>query len=242
MKLKYAVAEYFLSPQGEGQFAGTLMWFIRLAGCSVGKPMTTEEREHFAKLEGVATLPVYREKCTLYDGRTFACDTDFQTHEVLTAEQILEKIPEGVQRVCLTGGEPLDKALTQLLEALRDAGYLVHIETSGTVNLLEKAFPQYMYIDNMENESGWLWLTLSPKHKVLPTMISIANEIKLLVDENFDVNKLPPGVMTHKLIYLQAINPENTICWKNMELCLELQKKYPQFRVSGQWHKAWGVR
>src|SRR5271170_6427812 len=90
---KYPVSEIFTSIQGEGVYTGTVMTFIRLAGCSVGKKIAEKDRaivnqkaEHFSQPPGVelkpnhlSVLKPYTEICTLYDGREFLCDTDFRT-------------------------------------------------------------------------------------------------------------------------------------------------------------------
>ena len=76
---KYPISEIFTSPQGEGVYAGAMMTFIRLAGCTVGKPFPKEKyQSRKDPIEGAHNIPglaVYTEKCTLYDGREFACDT-----------------------------------------------------------------------------------------------------------------------------------------------------------------------
>lgn len=238
---KFPVAEYFLSPQGEGLYSGTLMWFFRLAGCSVGKKMTVEERAAFSAVEG-KVLPLYRERCTLYDERVFACDTNFQTKEVLTVAQILERVPAGVKHICLTGGEPLDHDLRPLLEELAGSDYDVHIETSGTVSLTDRAYPQYSEYDSIGYPEGWLWVTVSPKKGLLSEMVGIANEIKLLVDENFELEKVPQEILDHELVWLQPINEEFEIDKKNLDRCLSLQKEHPNWRISSQSHKLWNVR
>jgi 7-carboxy-7-deazaguanine synthase len=246
---RYPIAEHFLSPQGEGLFAGQLQFFIRFAGCSVGKKMSGEQRALFLADERLKSngrlevLATYREMCTLYDGRTFACDTDFQTKKVMTVEEILAMIPSGVQHICLTGGEPLDHDLSPLLfEIASKTDYLVHIETSGTVSLTDRAYPEYSAGDSLDMDGGWIWLTVSPKFNALPEMMTIANEIKLLVDDRFDLAKIPDEVLEHDLVFIQPVNFELEINKKNMEMCLELQKEHPNWRISSQSHKLWNVR
>jgi len=238
---KLPIAEIFTSPQGEGQYAGTLMTFIRIAGCSVGKPMTAEERVAFSSLENTS-LPVYREKCTLWDGRTFACDTNFQTKEVLTTHEILERIPDSVEHVCITGGEPLNHDLSVLLNHLKARWIECHIETSGTVPI-NKAYSQFKLHDLIsEAANGWLWLTISPKLGCLDYMIDIASEIKFLVDNEFDASKVPEIAKRKYLVYLQPVNYEHSINQSNVKRCLDLQQRHPHWRISNQSHKEWGVR
>jgi organic radical activating enzyme len=252
---KYPVSEIFTSPQGEGLYTGAMMTFVRLAGCSVGKKMTEEERDRF-RLQGVAgtelnmstgldlykPLPVYTEKCTTWDGREFACDTDFRTKEVLTAGEIIKRVPEGVDRICITGGEPLNHDLTDLLGLAYQLMLDVHIETSGTVPI-KKGYPKFEWSDLMgESVRGWIWLTVSPKFEVLDAMLECASEIKFLVDENFDPEKIPAACKQRSLIYIQPINFENEVNDENMQRCLALQKKFPHWRLSSQAHKIWSVR
>ena len=238
---KLPIAETFVSPQGEGQYSGTLMLFVRIAGCSVGKKMTQEEREHFAKIEN-SPIAVYREKCTLYDGRTFACDTNYQTHEVLTVEQILDRVPPGVEHICITGGEPLNYNLSDLLMQARGKWIDCHIETSGTVPM-EKAFPDFTAKDLLnESLDGWIWLTVSPKKDYLDAMIDLASEVKLLIDGDFDPAKVPARIKEKGLVYIQPVNYEQSINTGNTTRCLKLQQQFPHWRLSQQSHKEWHVR
>jgi organic radical activating enzyme len=253
---KYPVAEMFTSPQGEGLYTGVLMTFMRFAGCSVGKKMNVAQREEWAAKvpefagalgrpkSGFELLPLreYTELCTTYDGRNFCCDTDFRTKEVLTVAELVGRIPEGVGHVCITGGEPLDQPLTPLLEELASNGLAVHIETSGTVSITERAFPNYSWGDSLETAEGWLWVTVAPKLGVLPEMIGLANEIKLLVDEDFDVAKIPEDILDHRLVWISAINFENSIDEKNMAKCLQLLQEHPNWRLALQAQKVWRVR
>src|SRR4051812_2738266 len=98
--MTYPISEIFTSPQGEGLYTGMMMTFIRLAGCSVGRPYPKEKYvvlphcefkciggdpdmghgPNCAYAKSTHVLPIYTEQCTLYDGRTFACDTDYRVH------------------------------------------------------------------------------------------------------------------------------------------------------------------
>jgi organic radical activating enzyme len=237
-KRKYPIAEIFTSPQGEGLYSGTMMTFIRLAGCSVGQKITSEMelRNKFGP------LPVYTEMCTTWDGREFACDTDFRTKATMTMDEILSNVPSDVERVCLTGGEPLNFPLTEFIGRCDGAAKIIHIETSGTVSF-KKAFPEFTTADLIgDSILGYIWITVSPKKGCTEEMYGLANEVKFLVDEHFDPAKIPDVAKHKELIWIQPINFENKINWENMQRCLDLQKKYPNWRISNQSHKAWGVR
>jgi len=103
----YPVAETFTSVQGEGTHTGTLMTFVRMVGCSVGKLVCN------------------------------ACDTDFDKSYpwrgggMFHAEAIARSVRG--HHVCLTGGEPLNQPLERLIRVLCEAEKSVHVETSGTV-------------------------------------------------------------------------------------------------------------
>lgn len=243
---KYPIAERFTSPQGEGLYSGVLMHFIRFAGCSVGKRLTPPERSEWEKKEPnfgrqPGIIPIYTEKCCTAIGQEFLCDTDFRTKEALTIEELLDDIPKGVKHICLTGGEPLNQPLEDFLNWIaEDTDYKVHIETSGTVSLTDK-YPSYNEKDS-HDEQGWLWITVSPKLGLLPEMIGIANEIKLLVDENFDVAKIPEDIKDHRLVWLQPINEEFVVDRKNLDRCISLLGEHPSWRLSTQMHKIWNVR
>jgi len=223
----YPVSEIFTSPQGEGMYAGQMQTFIRLAGCTVGKPYSPMERRNYA-------LPIYIEKCMLYDGRVFPCDTDYRSKSKYTAEELIQRVPMGVDDVCITGGEPLMHDLSTLITYLFGIGKKVHIETSGTI-----------YVDLKTD----VWVTVSPKKGIREDMVTRANEIKLLVNEHFDPTKkidtLPMhhlvdlGILAYeKPIFLQPVNYEKEVNGENLNRCMEWQRKYPGFRVCIQQHKA----
>lgn len=240
MSKQYPISEIFISPQGEGLYTGTLMAFVRLAGCPVGKPFPKEKYK--PDNHGFAGLPIYTEMCTMYDGRTFPCDTDFRVKERLTVTEIfdrirrLEKGPPGTdlytRHLCLTGGEPFIHELDEIHEACKARLVRLHVETSGTIPFA-KAFPKI----KGSFDDHRIWITVSPKFKVLPEMIARSDEMKILVDKDFKVGNLPPGTYNHPLVYIQPVNFEHEVDRDNLRRVIELQKKYPMWRVSLQLHK-----
>jgi 7-carboxy-7-deazaguanine synthase len=100
------VAEVFRSLQGEGRDQGLITTFIRLTGCNL-------------------------------DCRW--CDTRYARSggEDRTRDEVLAEVHAlGCRRICITGGEPLLQAreLLPLLSALHHAGYVIGIETNGTLD------------------------------------------------------------------------------------------------------------
>jgi 7-carboxy-7-deazaguanine synthase len=228
-RLLYPIAEKFVSPQGEGRFTGTLMQFIRFAGCTVGKPFTNQERAE-------QQLPIYQERCTTYDGRSFACDTDYRVTERLTVAEIVKwTVSHNVKFVLFTGGEPLMRDVSPLVRALKHEAFEIHVETSGTIR------PDL-------NQSFWRnldWVCCSPKKGFLDAYADngIANEFKLLVDEDFDWDKVPRSIQRKpSKICFSPINDEKTINQANVQRCLQLQREHPASRVTMQMHKLWQVR
>lgn len=237
--MRIALNELYHSVKGEGLWTGTPMCFVRLAGCTVGKPL----RDDFALAEpGLATLfsgkqdekglPILKMnrpawQCTTYDGRKFWCDTDFNKWLEMTPDEILSHVYE--DRICLTGGEPLmhEEWVDALLALATARGKWIHIETSGTI---------------YRRSERYTWIACAPKLNYLSAMINEADEIKLLVDKDFDINTIPEEVNEHPLVWLQPINNELGIRPDNLHLCLELLRDHPGWRLSPQVHKLIGVR
>lgn len=102
------VFEIFPSLQGEGPFQGIPSTFIRLSGCNL---------------------------CCRW------CDTsrtqDGSAGKEMTVDEIFGHVKSfGLSHVCITGGEPLiqQDELLSLLKEMHDDGYILEIETNGTVD------------------------------------------------------------------------------------------------------------
>lgn len=101
------VMERFYTVQGEGFFAGTPAYFIRLGGCDVG--------------------------CVWCDVKE---SWDASVHPKLSVETLANDAKaSGAPIVVITGGEPTMYDLSALTEALKSKGLRTHIETSGTNEL-----------------------------------------------------------------------------------------------------------
>lgn len=98
------ITEVFRSLQGEGDAVGWPTVFVRLTGCPL---------------------------------RCGYCDTAyaFEGGEWQSFDALLAQVAaSGVERVCVTGGEPLAQPNCEaFLTALADAGYRVSLETSGAM-------------------------------------------------------------------------------------------------------------
>src|SRR5262245_57089509 len=129
---KFLVAERFTSPEGEGIYTGTMMRFIRFAGCSVGKSVCA------------------------------ACDTDFERAMPwrgggeFTDGELAEWIGE-YPHVEFTGGEPLDRDLEPIVIAVQERygpGTLFHVQTSGTIDLPPWCLQDYTWVC-VSPKPGW---------------------------------------------------------------------------------------
>ncbi|MBQ8148112.1 MAG: putative 7-carboxy-7-deazaguanine synthase QueE [Lachnospiraceae bacterium] len=108
--MEYKVVETFVSINGEGQWAGELALFIRLAGCNLN--------------------------CNYCD-TTWANEPSV-AYKSMTKEAIASRVREaGVRHVTITGGEPLIQAgIGELLEHLGTIPDIqVEIETNGSVDI-----------------------------------------------------------------------------------------------------------
>ena len=97
------IVEMFHSIQGEGAWAGTNAFFIRLAGCDVGCPWCDTKQSWNPKRHPLREIG------------------DLVAAAKATNSQI----------VVITGGEPLMHDLTALTQQLKKADLQVHLETSG---------------------------------------------------------------------------------------------------------------
>ena len=218
------IAETFSSIQGEGTWVGTPMRFIRLAGCNVGRPAKA------LKVEGpLPILPTGAEAsyCSTWDGRIFPCDTDYNKHEMRSLSELIDEVWE--QHICLTGGEPFLHAnhFLELAELAFNRNIKVHVETSGTIR---HAAPV-----------GW-WITCAPKIGADDRVIEFADELKFLVDDSFHPDNLTPTMRGHSNVFLSPINGIDNVNQHNAELCLQWLRKFPNWRLSAQWHKFLGLR
>jgi 7-carboxy-7-deazaguanine synthase len=227
------IAEHFHSLQGEGWFVGTPMHFIRLAGCSVGAKAT---RDFKAVVAPDAPFPMLAEgvpasMCQTYDQRFFVCDTDFRLKDKISYLQLVEETYE--KHICLTGGEPLnhqDSAWwNPFMHLCAKKNIKVHFETSGTVR-----FNNFLY--------NTFWVVCSPKKNFIPDFLySEADEVRFLVDDDFDETRIPK-VGPECKVFLSPINDEHTVIQPNLQRCIEILARHPGWRLSVQLHKYLGLR
>lgn len=99
----YPIVETFHSVQGEGAWAGTNAFFIRLGGCDVCCPWCDQKESWNAK-----------------------------RHPQLAARELIQTARAANPAIVIvTGGEPLMHDLDLLTQQLKAMGMRIHLETSG---------------------------------------------------------------------------------------------------------------
>lgn len=227
---RYPFAERFQAPQGEGHHTGTVFAFARLVGCSVGQKVCTH------------------------------CDTQFDVMRdslgggLYTAHEIVDWAESMGRHLCLTGGEPLDRDIREIL-ALADMALLwTHIETSGTVHpeWLLPARNKHGAL-SIETDSGLVhlfraWIAVSPKPGWKESMIDLADEVKVILGGLGD----GPGWPTlddarrwadaGKMVFVQPRNHVNLVDPAAIQLAVDATLANPRLRLSVQMHKFLGTR
>lgn len=160
------------------------------------------------------------------------CDTKESWGDVGTEMSIYDvcnQVKEFDNRiVVLTGGEPtIQPLLSSLVRILGENGYYVAIETNGT--------------NSITHTCGVKWITCSPKPESQYKVACDADEIKLVITEDFDEIVLQNLTLTYnKDIWLQPEGSNMQAMWKR---CYDLAMKYKgNVRVGVQLHKLMEVR
>jgi organic radical activating enzyme len=166
------------------------------------------------------------------------CDTDFAGGQPMTADEILAAIASFPCRwIIWTGGEPALQLTSAIIRFFNGKGYLQAIESNGCFPLPE----------------GLAYSTISPKpassfqknHLMeigdYATINPEVDEIRLPVrDGDFlpDIKILPVS----KKYFVSPIFEKNDIETKqNIDRCIDLVKKNPQWQLSVQMHKLIGI-
>jgi organic radical activating enzyme len=159
-------------------------------------------------------------KCNL---RCSFCDTEFDSGEVMTLEEILKVIKEfGCKWIVWTGGEPTLQLTDEMVTFFKNNGYMQAIETNGTLKV-----PQ-----------GIDYITCSPKQHFerIRTLIPHAHELRFPIEKGDplpDISILP--VADNYL--LSPIFDADKLNKGNLDYCVQLVKENPQWSLSVQLHK-----
>ena len=209
--MTYSVKEIFLTLQGEGGQAGKAAVFCRFAGCNL---WTGREQD---RAKAVCTF----------------CDTDFVGVDgegggkFATPEALVDAVetawtggPADRLVVC-TGGEPLLQLDTPLIAAFHARGFMIAVETNGTV-----AAPE-----------GIDWVCVSPKADA-PVTQTRGQELKLVYPQDKALPERFAG-LDFERFYLQPMDgPDRE---RNTQLAVAYCLSHPQWRLSVQTHKYLGL-
>ncbi|MDA1280845.1 MAG: 4Fe-4S cluster-binding domain-containing protein [Chloroflexi bacterium] len=191
--------EVYLSIQGEGIRAGTANVFVRFTGCNL-----LCAQEPGPKSPG-----------------GFDCDTEFISGRAMALPDLMEWIQVEAKMcrwVILTGGEPGLQTTAELIEAIHVAGFMVAIETNGSVEL----------------PAGLDWITVSPKVAEHCIRQKTADEVKYVRSHGQAIPKTCVSAV-HYLISpgFDGIHFDA----RNYQWCVDLIKQNPNWRLSLQTHK-----
>ena len=155
---KFEVIEILKTRQGEGKYQGLPIVLMRMAGCNLRCVWNTANR----------------------------CDSEYtwefhsNVAEEVTSEEAVKRVSnlmgDGRKTIMITGGEPMlwqnNAGWIDMLRRLKKKGYLIHIETNGTVKVNSESAK---YID---------FFDISPKASLYPSMYNRDNVSSYLGTEH----------------------------------------------------------
>ena len=217
--MTYSIKEIFYTLQGEGANSGRPAVFLRFAGCNLWSGREPDRAD-----------AVCRYCDTEFVGTDGAGGGKFGTAEALaaavaaawSARGVAWPAPGAVQPfVVCTGGEPLLQLDSALVAALRGRGFMVAVETNGT----------------LAPPAGELWLTVSPKAGA-PLKLTRGDELKLVYPQTgAEPERYAQLELRH--FFLQPMDgPEKA---RNTRLATEYCLAHPSWRLSLQTHKLIGI-
>jgi 7-carboxy-7-deazaguanine synthase len=201
----YHINEIFYTLQGEGAWTGHAAVFCRFSGCNL---WSGYEEDRAGAI------------CTF-------CDTDFVDSTVYELEDLVEHIDDhwpgndDHKLVVLTGGEPAKQIDFELVRALHLAGFVVHVETNGTLDLPP----------NLD------WVCVSPKTRTL--RVRHGSELKLVYPQE----RITPDLFERLSFGRFSLSPmDGPDLAENTAAAVEYVLAHPQWRLNIQTHKMIGVR
>ncbi|MHA1544519.1 MAG: 7-carboxy-7-deazaguanine synthase [Alphaproteobacteria bacterium] len=207
--MSYAVKEMFFTFQGEGLHTGRPSIFVRFSGCNLWSGLEKDRAKAVCKF----------------------CDTDFVGSDgengakFKTAAELAEKAsslwPGGDKYAVFTGGEPLLQLDEALISAFHEEGFLVAVETNGT----------------LEAPEGIDWLCVSPKADANLKQTS-GDELKLVYPQTENAPEDFES-LDFKVFSLQPLDGPDTV--GNTQKVLEFCAAHPKWQISLQAHKIWGI-
>ena len=191
----FPVMEHFYTIQGEGCFSGYAAYFIRLGGCDVG--------------------------CHWCDVKE---SWDADNHPKTSIDTLLSVVKStSVDKVVITGGEPLMYDLKPLTDLFLGNKIRTHVETAGVYPIT----------------GNWDWICFSPKKfkKPLEEYYEQSHELKVVIftKKDFEWAEEHAAKMNkNATLFLQT---EWSKSEELLPLIIEYVKENPKWRISLQTHK-----
>ncbi|HLG82308.1 MAG TPA: 7-carboxy-7-deazaguanine synthase [Bradyrhizobium sp.] len=210
--MSYAVKETFLTLQGEGAHAGRTAVFCRFAGCNLWSGREEDRASAICRF----------------------CDTDFVGTDgtlggrYASADDLADTVArqwtgdDHHRYVVLTGGEPLLQVDAPLIAALHARGFVIAVETNGTI----------------EAPEGLDWICVSPKAGARLAQRR-GQELKLVYPQAGAEPEKFVGLAFERFSLQPMDGPEVV---ENAARAVEYCLRHPQWRLSVQTHKALNIR
>jgi len=210
----YSVKELFYTLQGEGVNAGRAAVFCRFAGCNLWNGREQDRIEaicRFCDTDFVGTDGPGGSRYETAEGLARAARACWPHNGTTSLRPLL---------VC-TGGEPLLQLDASAVVSFKTAGFEIAIETNGTV------IPP----------SGLDWICVSPKADG-DLILTSGDELKLVFPQLRGEPELYKDLQ-FRHFYLQPMDGPGFD--RNLRLAVEYCLRNPQWRLSVQAHKLWGI-
>jgi 7-carboxy-7-deazaguanine synthase (Cx14CxxC type) len=223
----YSVREIFYTLQGEGANTGRPAVFLRFAGCNLWSGREPDRADavcRFCDTEFVGTDGEGGGKFETPAALATAVEAVWPAQSAAwPAPSTASPARGAAQRfVVCTGGEPLLQLDSALVEALRERGFAVAVETNGT----------------LAPPAGELWLTVSPKAGA-PLKLMQGDELKLVYPQA-GAEPERYAALEFRHFFLQPMDGPEKAC--NTRLATEYCLAHPAWRLSLQTHKLIGIR
>jgi 7-carboxy-7-deazaguanine synthase (Cx14CxxC type) len=217
VKMTYAVKEIFYTLQGEGVHTGRAAVFCRFAGCNL---WSGREQDRAGAV------------CQFCDTDFVGTDGDgggkFAGAEALAAA-VAAKWPSGLDGspdagkrfVVCTGGEPLLQLDAALIDALHRQGFVIAIETNGTLPV----------------PAGVDWVCVSPKANA-PLVVQGGDELKVVYPQETEPSAY--ARLEFRNFFLQPKDGPDAA--RSLQAAIQYCADHPKWRLSLQTHKLIGIR
>ena len=225
--MAYSVKEIFYTLQGEGANAGRPAVFLRFAGCNLWSGREADRAQaqcRFCDTEFVGTDGDGGGKFETAAALAAAVAAGWPAPSAAWPAPGAAWPATGAARrlVVCTGGEPLLQLDAVLVAALRERGFMVAVETNGT----------------LVPPAGELWLTVSPKAGTA-LELERGDELKLVYPQA-GAEPERYAALEFRHFFLQPMDGPDKA--RNTRLAIEYCLAHPQWRLSLQMHKLIGIR